>query len=106
MLFSAYDAVEFEDYTSSTKDRVKAKCGAAFWRPGSVAERSYDTMGAVLALGHVTDGGMCAVCGGSRSRPRCACSHDTDHLPIDALTVVETVSAAGSRVRKAEAVLS
>ena len=104
MLFSAYDAQEFEDYTSSTKDRVKAKSGAAFWRPGSLAERSYDTMGSVLALGHVTDGGMCAVCGGSRSRPRCACSHDTDHLPIDALTVVETVSAAGSRVRKAEAV--
>lgn len=103
MLFSAYDSVEFEDYTASTKDRVKARGGAAFWRPGSLAERSYDSMGAVLALGHVTDGGMCAVCGGSRSRPRCACSHETDSLPIDCLTVVETVSAAGSRIRRAEA---
>jgi hypothetical protein len=104
MLFSAYDAVEFEDYTSSTKDRVKAKAGAAFWRPASLAERSYDTNGAVLALGHVTDGGMCAVCGGARSRPRCACSHETDGLPIDCLTVVETVSGSGTRTRKAEAV--
>jgi hypothetical protein len=99
MLFSAYDAFEFEDYTSSTGKRVKARAAAAFWRPGSLAERSYDTLGAVLALGHVTDGGMCAVCGGSRSRPRCACDHSVDDIPAEQLLVVEKVSGAGARTR-------
>lgn len=101
MLFSAFDAWEFEDYTRSTKDRVKAKCAAAFWRPGSEASRRYDTLAAVNALGHVTEGGMCAVCGGSRSRPACACGHDIDDVPADELVVEESVSSGGRRIRTA-----
>lgn len=101
MLFRAFDAFDFEDYTSSTRDRVKPLAGAAFWRPGSEAARRYDTLGAVQALGHVTEGGMCAVCGGARSRPKCACDHSVDDVPANRLTVEETVSPAGTRTRRA-----
>lgn len=101
MLYRAYDAFAFEDYSSSTGDRLKPMATAAFWRPGSPAERRYDTLGAVLTLGHVTEGGMCAICGGQRSRPRCACTHEFDETPADQLVVEETVTGAGARTRKA-----
>lgn len=103
MLFRAFDAFAFEDYTSSVSkgDRVKSMAGAAFWRPGSEASRRYDTLGAVVALGHVTEGGMCAVCGGARSRPRCACDHSVDDVTADRITVEESVSTSGARVRRA-----
>jgi hypothetical protein len=103
MLFRAFDAFAFEDYTASVSkgDRVKAMAGAAFWRPGSEAARRYDTLGAVVALGHVTEGGMCAVCGGARSRPRCACDHSVDDVAADRIEVEESVTSSGSRVRKA-----
>jgi hypothetical protein len=103
MLFRAFDAFSFDDYTAGVAkgDRVKPMAGAAFWRPGSEASQRYDTLGAVTALGHVTEGGMCAVCGGSRSRPKCACDHAVDDLPVDRLRVEETVSAGGARTRRA-----
>jgi hypothetical protein len=102
MHYTAFDAREFEDYTSSTADRVKPLAHAALWRPGCWAESAYSTLGAVLALGHVTEGGMCAVCGGSRSRPRCGCPKELDDVPNEHLHVVENVSAGGSRTRRAE----
>ena len=104
MMYRAFDAFAFEDYSATTGERLKALAGAAFWRPGSLAERRYDTLGAVLHLGHVTEGGMCAVCGGQRSRPRCACSHEFDEVPADELVVDEKVTAAGARTRSARRV--
>lgn len=101
MLYRAYDAFAFADYTPTTGDRLKSLGTAAFWRPGSVAESAYDTLGAVLALGHVTEGGMCGVCGGARSRPKCACDHSVDDVPLERLRVDERVSAAGTRTRQA-----
>lgn len=101
MLFRAFDAFDFADYTASTADRVRPLAGAAFWRPGSEAARRYDTLAAVGALGHVTEGGMCGVCGGSRSRPKCACDHSVDDVPMHLLRVEESVSGAGSRTRRA-----
>ncbi len=97
--FAAYDAFTFEDFTVGAKERLPASAKAIYWRPGHVAERRYDTLGQVLALGHVSDSGLCTACGGSRSRPRCACpgDHDADTQ----LVVEESVSAAGARVRKA-----
>lgn len=97
--FAAYDAFTFEDFTVGAKERLPAAAKAVFWRPGHVAERRYDTLGQVLALGHVSDSGLCTACGGSRSRPRCACptNHDADVT----LVIEESVSAAGARVRKA-----
>jgi hypothetical protein len=106
MLFRAFDGFGFEDFTSSVSkgDRIKPLAGAAFWRPGSEAAASYDTLGAVQALGHVLEGGMCAICGGARSRPRCACDHAVDDVAADRLVVRETVGASGARVRRAEIV--
>jgi hypothetical protein len=103
MLFRAFDAFTFDEFTASTSsgDRVKPLAAAAFWRPGSEASRRYDTLSAVTALGHVTAGGMCGVCGGTRSRPRCACDHAVDEMPASMLSIEETVSASGSRTRKA-----
>lgn len=103
MMFRAFDAFAFDEFTASVSkgDRLKPIAGAAFWRPGSEASTRYDTLGAVQALGHVTEGGMCCVCGGARSRPRCACASDVDELTPAELRVDESVSASGARVRKA-----
>ncbi len=106
-LFVAYDAFAFEDFTSATvraadqgRAAKKTRLGrASLWRPGCVAERSYNTLGQVLALGHVTESGMCSNCGGGRPKPRCACD---SNLPDDvAFDVVELVSGTGARTRKA-----
>ena len=102
MLYRAFDAFEFADYSPSTGERLPSLARAAFWRPGSRASAAYDTLGQVLSLGHVTDSGMCAVCGGARRRPVCSCSHEVDDVPTEGLKVVETVSASGSRVRRAQ----
>lgn len=106
MLFRAFDAFAFDEFTASTSsgERVRPLAAAAFWRPGSEASRRYDTLSAVSALGHVTEGGMCGVCGGSRSRPRCACDHSVDDLPSELLQISETVTAGGARTRRAELV--
>lgn len=103
--FVAFDAFAFEDFTTGTREKVPPLARAVFWRPGSRAERHYDTLGQVLALGHVTEAGLCSACGGARSRPKCACP--VDHGAADVqLVVEETVSASGSRVRRAVPVQS
>lgn len=103
MLFRAFDAFAFDEFTASVSsgERLRPLAAAAFWRPGSEASERYDTLGAVQALGHVTEGGMCSACGGARSRPRCACAHDVDELPADAVHIEESVGSGGARVRRA-----
>lgn len=98
--FVAYDAFEFEDFTTGTKEKATSLGRAVFWRPGHPAERHYDTLGQVLALGHVTEAGLCSSCGGARSRPKCACPVDHGATDVE-LVVEETVSASGARVRRA-----
>jgi hypothetical protein len=109
-IFVAYDAFAFEDFTSSTaraagkqdKSERKLRQGrGVLWRPGCRAERTYNTLGQVLALGHVTEAGMCSVCSGTRSRPRCGCvDADLDGLAPEEIQVLETVSGA-TRMRRA-----
>lgn len=101
MLFRAFDAFAFDNYSAHTSERLQPLARAAYWRPTGEAQHRYDTLSATTALGHVTDAGMCAVCGGGRSRPRCACDHAVDDLPMDQLVVEETVTAAGARTRRA-----
>lgn len=96
--FRAYDRAGFEDFTEGVKERVASAARCVFWRPGCRAEAHYDTLSAVQMLGHVTEHGMCSACGGSRSRPRCACDPAAEHEHV---VIEETVSAAGSRVRRA-----
>jgi len=107
MLYRAYDAFSFDQFTMSAaarsvekKGNLKVAARMAFWRPGCEAQRRYDTLAQVLALGDVTEAGMCMVCGGARSRPKCACPGGE---PAEgAVHIVETVTSAGSRVRRAE----
>lgn len=96
--FSAFDAFAFEDFTAGGKERLKVEARGFLWRPGHPAEAAYNTLGQVLALGHVTEAGMCMVCGGQRRRPTCACKGG-EHEHGQAVEVVETVSASGARTR-------
>lgn len=101
MMYRAFDAFAFDEYTANTGKRMKALASAAYWRPTGRAQSRFDTLGSVTQLGHVTESGMCSACGGSRSRPKCACDHAVDHTPPELLTIEETVSAGGARTRRA-----
>lgn len=73
MFARTFDANTFDEWTTQKRQTVKPVVRSLFWRPGSVAERVYDTHGYVEKLGQVTDAGVCDHCGGTRSRPRCSC---------------------------------
>lgn len=70
----SYDATLFDDFTNGKRERLRPFALQAFWRPGSVAERGYDTLDSVSALGWAMESGLCIACGGRRSIPRCTCS--------------------------------
>lgn len=69
-----YDAAAFDEWTAYRKEKVRPSTRQLFWRPGSLAERAYDTFDAVLSLGAVSEHGLCMDCGGSRSKPKCSCN--------------------------------
>ena len=73
--WSTYDAMEFTTWTDNKEARLKNKAGAWLWRPGSWAERSYDTFDSV---DNVDSGeGYCFRCGGERPKRKlqpCVCS--------------------------------
>ncbi len=100
---TAFDAFSFEDFTAGKKEQLSPLTKGALWVPGHPAGTAYSTLGQVFMLGHVTEAGMCSSCGGSRSRPRCACVDD-ELARARAIEVVEKVSASGARVRQAVAV--
>jgi hypothetical protein len=68
-----YDAFVFDEWTTAKRERIKPVCRQVFYRPGSEAERRYDTFDQVLSVAAVTEGGSCVECGGTRPRPRCSC---------------------------------
>jgi len=68
-----YDANAFDEFTAHKRETVKAMARELFWRPGSLAERAYDTLDPVSMLGAVSERGLCIVCAGQRSQPRCSC---------------------------------
>lgn len=75
--WTTYDAMEFTTWTDNKEAALKGKVNAWLWRPGSWAERSYDTFDSV---DHVDSGeGLCLACGGERpklKRPACSCPVD------------------------------
>lgn len=73
MLARTYDASVFEEWTVGKRQKQRPECRTLFWRPGSDAERAYDTHAYVEKLAQVTASGTCDHCGGTRSRPRCTC---------------------------------
>lgn len=81
--FRTFDATLFDDFTTAKGRGDDARSpksigGQWFWRPGSAAERAYDTSDSVTALGWATESGLCMACGGKRYVRRCSCD---DHKP-------------------------
>lgn len=68
-----YDAATFDEWTAHKRERLRPVARQVMYRPGSVAERAYDTFDAVLSLGSVTDAGTCVECDGHRVRRQCSC---------------------------------
>lgn len=74
MYARTFDANVFDEWTTAKREKVKPQVRELFWRPGSAAERAYDTHGYVEKLGQITNAGTCDHCGGTRSRPKCTCN--------------------------------
>ena len=68
-----YDAFTFDEWTTAKRERIRPVARQLFWRPGSVAERGYDTLDQVLSVQAVTDAGRCVDCNGTRTAPKCSC---------------------------------
>jgi hypothetical protein len=71
--YKFYDAVDFENFTQATSERLKPKRRVLYWRPWGLESQLYDSLAPVSLLDHVDAVGACLVCGGSRSRPKCSC---------------------------------
>jgi hypothetical protein len=85
-LWRSYDATVFDEWTLEKRKRLKPLVRQLFWRPGSDAERAYDTRAYVEKLGQVTDSGVCIDCGGTRRRQSCDCGSPTTRRRRSAAT--------------------
>lgn len=68
-----FDAFAFDEFSAHKRDTMPTLNGQWFWRPESGVDGMYSTLDSVAALGAATEAGMCMVCGGRRSMPRCSC---------------------------------
>jgi hypothetical protein len=103
MFARTFDATIFEEWTTEKRQKIKPEVRSLFWRPGSAAERSYDTHGYVEKLGQVTDSGTCDHCGGHRTRKKCNCEspavlRGARRLAAVVTDQIEIVGADGSHV--------
>lgn len=73
-----FDAGLMEDFQVRRSLDLPAIATQYLWRPWGTAQYAYDTLDAVTSLGWAMDSGMCMVCGGRRSVPRCSCER---HAP-------------------------
>lgn len=71
--FNTYAADDFSTWSDNKEAKLRGKCNTWFWRPGTRAEASYDTLGAVDMIGDPSDAGRCANCGGTRTAMKCTC---------------------------------
>lgn len=99
----AYDATSFDEFVAadSQRDKLRPIARGLVWVPTCDAVRHYNSTGQVLSLGHVTEAGMCIACGGTRSRPKCACTHDHDGTELGDLVIETVVTAGGTRTKRA-----
>lgn len=72
-LWRTYDATVFDEWTLEKRRRLRPLVRQLFWRPGSDAERAYDTLAYVEKLAQVTEAGTCIDCGGRRKTRYCEC---------------------------------
>lgn len=70
----AFDQTEAEKAGESSRTAPKPLQTSWLWRPGSRAERSYDTLGAVSMVSfYGVVNGTCMACGGVRRKAPCSC---------------------------------
>jgi hypothetical protein len=98
-----YDAVQFDEFTTHKKESLRPLARQVFWRPGSLAERSYDTMDSVLSLGVANEAGLCMDCGGKRAHPRCSCVRSSLELVDGGVPAGIAPTARAGAVRTASA---
>jgi len=73
MYARTFDANVFDEWTTAKREKIRPIVRQLFWRPGSAAEKVYDTFGFVEKLNQVTDSGRCDHCNGMRTRKKCTC---------------------------------
>jgi hypothetical protein len=75
-VWRTYDSqsLPLDDHTDSAYEKADLLTKSRHWIPDSVAIEAYDTYSPVLLVGHVTDAGRCANCGGRRVAPECGCA--------------------------------
>jgi hypothetical protein len=77
--FDAKDRASFDKGSTAQDRRKDLRLRPAvtqwWWGPGSEVFESYSSEGAVSRVGSVSDSGVCANCGGTRTRPKCTCDH-------------------------------
>jgi hypothetical protein len=74
LMFSrTFDANTFDEWTTAKREKVRPLVRSLFWRPGSKAEKAYDTFAYVEKLNQVTDSGRCDHCQGRRTPKKCEC---------------------------------
>lgn len=74
MYARTYDANVFDEWTTGKREKNRPEVRHLFWRPGSEAERAYDTHAYVEKLNQVTQAGICDHCQGTRRRKPCSCT--------------------------------
>jgi hypothetical protein len=77
--YRTYDAANLnDDFHAAKRDDLRAINRVWFRRGPSLVQTAYDSGDQVLTLGAANDAGMCMVCGGKRSMPRCRCVGTAD----------------------------
>jgi hypothetical protein len=69
-----YDAMEWEEFSLQKIEAVKPLATSWYWRPGRPAESHYDTLARVEPMDHLSDAGLCGICGGKRRHSPCSCA--------------------------------
>lgn len=79
--FSAFDVVEFDEWTAGKKDKIEPENSHWFKGVGSDAFRAYDTLDAVSVVEQMSPDGVCPHCG-KRQRQEYCKGHDTFELAL------------------------
>lgn len=95
--WSTFDASEFDQLTAGKRSDLVPLGTQHLWRPGHVAQDSYDTLAPVLSLSLASDAGVCMACSGVKSRDKCGCPDDETQLP-PGVVVVQDARGARRRV--------
>jgi hypothetical protein len=71
--WTTYDSKDWEEVTAGKLEKAKPLCAQLFRRKRSAAQAAYDTLAPVAMLDHLSEAGICAVCGGKRQHRTCKC---------------------------------